>query len=525
MGALGAVATGAMLAALFPNVGASGLAWVALVPLILAARASTPRGAACQGFAAGVLFFLILIEWIRLFDTTAWIAASLVLAAYVALFALLVRLLAPAPTGWRALLVPASAWTALEWARGLGTFGFTWGGLAYSQHGNLPLLQLASVTGPYGITFLIAAVNAGLASMIGVAWSGKPLAGREGVSPRSGDLRGTLARLGVVVAAVGLCAAWGYYRLHRDAGAAPKVRVAVLQGALGWEGDRLPRVTDAMRESSEVYLRLTEEAARQGAQIVIWPESSVPGQVELDPGLRPLREALVATSTRLRVSLLVGSSHRDEAGRLLNSTFLYTPDSGLAGRYDKVHLVPYGEFTPWRQPLDFLYRHFPVIDHEFHPGKGHFPLRAGEAPVGVAICFESAFPGIARALRRAGARLLVVMTNDAWFGERSATWQHYHMAAFRAVESGAAVARASTSGITALIDPYGRAITETRLFERTLRVGDLPLAQRPTPYQLAGDVIAWLSALAILLLLGIQWGRSRRSMAGLQGPATPKAEA
>jgi apolipoprotein N-acyltransferase len=515
MGALGSVATGAMLAALYPNVGASGLAWVALVPLILAARASSPRGAACQGFAAGTLFFLILIEWIRLFDTTGWIVASLILAAYVALFALLVRLLAPAPAGWGALLVPASAWTALEWMRGLGPFGFTWGGLAYSQHGNLPLLQLASVTGPYGITFLIAAVNAGVAAVIGAAWPGKPLAGREGALRGVGDLRGALARLGVVMVAVGICAAWGYHRLHRGAGATPKVRVAVLQGALGWEGDRSPRGTDAVWESTEVYLRLTEEAARQGAQIVIWPESSMPGRVELDPEFRPVREALVAAAARLQVSLLVGGSHLDEAGRLLNSTFLYTPDSGLAGRYDKVHLVPYGEFTPWRQSLDFLYRHFPVIDHEFHPGKGHFPLRAREAPLGVAICFESAFPGIARAVRRAGARLLVVMTNDAWFGERSATWQHYHMAAFRAVECGAAVARASTSGISALIDPYGRAVTETRLFERTLRVGDLPLAQGPTPYLLAGDVVAWFSALAILLLLGARWRQTRRIAAGL----------
>ena len=136
-----------------------------------------------QGFAAGALFFLILIEWIRPLRYHGLIAASLVLAAYVALFALLVRLLAPradrlegAP-GARVRLDSSA-----EWARGLGTFGFTWGGLAYSQHGNLPLLQLASVTGPYGITFLIAAVNAGLASMIGVAWSSKPLAGREGVS-------------------------------------------------------------------------------------------------------------------------------------------------------------------------------------------------------------------------------------------------------------------------------------------------------------------------------------------------------
>lgn len=473
-----------MLAAAFPKASIASLAWVALAPLILAARgARSARAAAGYGLLAGCLFFSILIEWIRLFDAAAWVAATLLQAAFIALFAALVRAISPSPRGWRGAVVPAILWTAIEWVRSLGPMGFTWGGLAYSQHPNVPLVQVVSLAGASGLTFLIALVNSAVAGL---------------VARRQNPWRERAAPLAAAAAAVLVCWVWGWWRLAQPLPGGERVRVAVLQGSLGDEGNRFAPAPQ--RDYARVYLGLTEAAARRGATLVIWPESAIPGGLVRDPNLRDVRTAITGAARRLGVDLVVGSAHAGPRGSL-NSAFLIGKDGRIAGRYDKVHLVPYGEYTPLREPLDFIYRHFPVIDHEFSPGQGFHPLRASASPLGVAICFESAFPGIARALRRQGARFLAVITNDAWFGTRSATWQHYQMARFRAIENGCYLLRAATTGFSAILDPYGRVVQETRLFDRTLLVADVTLLPRPTPYARVGDVVAWACALAALWLI------------------------
>jgi apolipoprotein N-acyltransferase len=489
---VGALASGVMLAALFPKIALSPLAWVALVPLILVARAAPrPRAAAVYGLLTGVLFFAVLVEWIRLFDPTgtAWVVATLLEAAFVALFAALVRALSPSPRGWRGVLVPAAAWTATEWLRALGPLGFTWGGLAYSQHANLALAQVVSLVGTGGLTFLIALVNAALAAVLA-----------EGAR----DRRQGVLRLGVAVALVLAGWGWGRWRLAQPLPEGERLRVALIQGNLGDEGDRH---TPVRPDHAPVYLRLTEAAAQRGAQLVIWPESAIPGALLVNPALADTRAAIAQAARRHRLNVVVGSAHVEE-GRSLNATFLFNREGHVAGRYDKVHLVPYGEYTPFRRQLDFLYRHFPVIDHEFSSGRGFFPLPADTGPLGMAICFESAFPSITRALRREGADLLAVVTNDAWFGRRSATWQHYHMARFRAIESGTYLVRAATTGFTAVLDPCGRVVQEAPLFHRTLLVADVARLPRPTLYTRLGDVVAWACALAILGLL-VAWRRQR----------------
>lgn len=495
---LGAAASGFMLAALFPKFNLWWLSWVALVPLLLVARASRPRAAFGYGWLAGGIFFAILVEWIRLFDQTGWALAAIISGAYLAAFAWLVRILAPQGSGWRGILAPPALWTALEWVRGLGSGGFTWGDLAYALHGQLPLVQLVSLTGPAGLTFLVVLVNAALAAFL-VAPAGK-----------SNDAWDRHRAVMPLLLACGTCLlvwTWGSYRITRPLPAGKSVRVAIIQGNVSGEGRDDPWGQDKIHRCVDTYLQLTRKAARTRPDVIFWPETAVPECLLYN---QDVCGAISATAARLRVNLVVGSSHQDEWGHFYNSAFLFLRDGSIAGRYDKVHLVPYGEFTPWRKPLAFLYRYFPVRNMDYQRGRGFFPLHTDKAPLGVSICFESAFPGISRALRNSGAQVLAVLTNDAWFGYHSATWQHYDMSIFRAVENGSYLVRTATTGFSAILDPYGRTMARTSMFSRNMLVGAVGVAETKTLYQRVGDVWAWGCVLATFWLLFSEYRRRKR---------------
>lgn len=496
--------SGVALAALFPKLGAWPLVWLALVPLLLAVRGARPRRAAGLGLLTGVLFFGILLEWIRLFDTVGWVLLTLVQGAYLALFAFLLRRLRPAAGGWPALLLPAVAWTALEWLRAQTRAGFTWGDLAYALHGSVALMQLASLVGPLGLTFLIVLTNAAVAACL------------EALREERGSTRAAAGRLAVVLGVLALCWGWGRWRLAQPIAGGEPLRIAVVQGNEEGAGREVAWNPASTGETARAYLHLTAEAARDRPDVIVWPETAVPDYLLQNP---EVVAEIAQTARRLQVNLIVGGSHQEverESGRpvlrRLNSAFLFTREGILAGRYDKVHLVPYGEFTPWRQPLAFLYRHFPIRDVDYASGRGFFPLQADAAPLGTVICFESAFPYVSRAQRRAGAQVLAILTNDAWFGTRGATWQHYQMAAFRAVESGSYVVRAATTGFSAIIDPRGRVLAQTPLFQRGVLAAEVRRMPQPTLYQRLGDVVGWGCALAtiLMLLLQAQGARAKR---------------
>ncbi|MDH7568690.1 MAG: hypothetical protein QHJ73_03790 [Armatimonadota bacterium] len=233
---LAAAASGVLLAAAFPKLDRWWLVWVALVPLLVVTRGRRPRAAAGLGLLTGVLFFGILLQWVCLFDCTGWVLLTLWQASYVAAFAVLWVMLAPAgPVGWRGILAPAAAWTALEWVRSLSRGGFTWGGLAYALHGQLPLVQLASLLGPLGMSFFVVATNAAVAGVV---------AARADLPERTRALR----RLEVV--AVLLLAAWGWgcWRMTRPIAVGPATRVALLQASLVGEGRDEPWPPEKIEE-------------------------------------------------------------------------------------------------------------------------------------------------------------------------------------------------------------------------------------------------------------------------------------
>jgi apolipoprotein N-acyltransferase len=274
-----------------------------------------------------------------------------------------------------------------------------------------------------------------------------------------------------------------------------EIRVAVLQGNVDQDvvWDRR-----YVRATMDQYAGLTREAAEQGATLIVWPETSLPGELSFDNELL-IQVGLLALETG--AWLVIGSNdHDDRDGREFNRAFLVGPPGGPLGSYAKVRLVPFGEFVPLRALLPFLER-LHVRPFSLSPGPGFVPLRAGPHTFGALICFESSFPEVSRALVRSGADLLLELTNDTWFGRTPAAAQHAAMGPLRAVETRRGLARAVTTGISQLIDPYGRVIGSIGLFETGYLVAPLPLGKGQTPYVRWGDWPAYAAALLVAALL------------------------
>jgi apolipoprotein N-acyltransferase len=514
---LAAPVSGALLAAAFPALDLGPLALVALVPLLLAVETTRPARAAALGYLAGLTFFGLHLLWIAQFLSwtgavawLAWGALSAVQAAFFAAFFALVP--ATRPLGaWRLAVLPA-AWAVLELVRAhhpLG--GFPWGLLATSQHDAGPLLPLARVVGGFGVAAAIVAVN------LAVAFWLRALAERPEQRPRGAGARWA-ALVGLPVLVAGLLGA----RLAVPAAPAvsgPALDVVVVQAGLrGGHGVEQGQTTERVFDN---HVRRTETLALTPGDppdLVVWGE----GAADADPLSNPERQAAVArAAAAARAPVLLGATTRLDADHRATEALLYTPEGQLADRYQKRRLVPFGEFVPFGSVLGRL---IPAtrqgVPYDKLPGERLEPLLIDGVRVGPLICWESAYPADARQLTRDGARVLLVMTNNASFGTGAGPRQHLAAGQLRAVETGRTVVQAAVTGISAVIGPAGRTRFETGLYQDTvIRVPALPRTEL-TPYVRYGRAVeAAMLAVAAggLLLAGLLW-RRRRAAAGRPAP-------
>jgi apolipoprotein N-acyltransferase len=513
--------SGILLALSFPRYGYPILGWVALAPLIVplfdprqawgAPGLSTgerqpgsllfrPRRALLLGFVAGLGYFGGTVYWtgtvVTQFGGLSWpvgviVAALLVayLALFPALFALCLGWLG-ANYGHRAILLAPAVWVTTELGRTYFWSGFPWLLLGYSQTTALPIAQFASVVGVYGMSALVALVSTALAYVV--------------VSRSFGST------IVVAVAAAALVAVtlWGNRRLENDAWVhGRQVRVALIQGNIPQEQKWDEAYASAILNT---YLSLTREAAAKGAQLVIWPESSTPFPF-LDDKIGGERIRALVRETG--IELLLGSDQVDHRTRsYYNAAFLVRKDGTVAGVYQKMHLVPFGEFVPLQQLLFFV---GPLVEQVggFTAGRDMVMLPTDHGPISTAICYEIVFPRLVRESVLRGSRLLTTITNDAWYGHSSAPYQHFLQASMRAIEQGRYLARAANTGITGIVDPYGRVLQQTEIFERAVVVGDVRLLDARTIYGRIGDLFAYiLAALTFVALLfsgGIRGHRPR----------------
>ncbi len=457
----------------------SALAWIGLLPLLIAVRGASPGRAALLGLISGLTHYLIMLNWITIVlgtyghlsppvSLTALVLLSLFMSLYTAAFAAIAAWSMPVlPILW----VAPPTWVALDLIRGQLFSGFPWQDLAYSQYRFPKLIQAADLTGHHGITFLIILVNGLLFTLF--------------FQRRRYSARKLLTLTGPAILLILAALAYSMHRYQECAAAisrADTFPVAVIQGNI----DQDRKWNRAFRRKTiSTYLELSAQALAEKPQsLVIWPETALPFYPFESPLFDRINQQLV---NNRGVSLLTGAPHREryrqnKPDAYFNSAFLLCPQPEedleseplIGGRYDKQHLVPFGEYIPMRSLLPSI---APVVETmgDFSPGHSPVPLTCGPLKIGVLICFESIFPELARQQVAQGAELLTNLTNDAWFGRSNAPWQHLSMVAFRAVETKRSLARAANSGISGFIDPLGRPGPLSPLFTAYHQTADVPI--------------------------------------------------
>jgi apolipoprotein N-acyltransferase len=403
-------------------------------------------------------------------------------------------------TRYEQLFLIPTVWVALEWARSYVFTGFGWALLGYSQSDNLPIIQIADICGTYGVSFLIVIFNAAVFFVI------KNFRNKK-------DYIIPVAATAILIAAT---LGYGSFRLN-NVFTGERLKVSVVQGNIPQVEKWDERFVEKIMQR---YSSLTMLSAAQNPDLIIWPETSVPGFIENENILLDWVSGLVKGAD---APLLVGAPRYDKVdGRELyyNSAFLFPKNGSSAAHYDKMHLVPFGEYVPLAKLFFFVNRFAPRPIGDFVGGKEftvlRFPIvRAAREEdsswrlmkrvgFGCLICFEDIFPDLARGLAKNNAGFIVNMTNDAWFGRSSAAYQHAQASVFRAVENRINVIRAANTGLSCFIDQKGRVVSKVSkegkdLFVDGFQAQEIVLSRARTIYTSYGDILAYLCIFATIL--------------------------
>jgi apolipoprotein N-acyltransferase len=493
--------SGLLLCIIFPTFDLEMLAWVCLVPLLFAIQGESLLTSFYLGFTTGFVSFLGIIYWVIIavhtYGRIHIVLSSLILvllvaylSLYTAVFAFLVNYIRR-QTQWNMLVVAPFLWVALEYVRSFFLTGFPWATLGYSQYMNLPLIQGADITGVYGISFLILLVNAAVFDFISAIGRGE----------RSSPLRE-----GIIVLAI-LLVFFGYgvvqiKRVENISSRQRKIKIGLVQGNI----DQSIKWDEAYQgKTLRIYEKLSASLSGEKPSLIVWPETATPFFFQSEEKYRP---RVIEVAEKTEAYLLFGSpSYRWSEGRAeyFNSAYLISPRKEVVGRYDKIHLVPFGEYAPLSEILSFLGSLSAVGN--LSPGELIENLRFPPGEFGVLICFEIIFPNLCRKFVKKGADFLVTITNDAWFGRTSAPYQHLSMATFRAIENRVSIARAANTGISAFIDSKGEIKKRSGLFVEKALLGYISPRIGETFYTRYGDVFALASSTVAFISLLLSYFR------------------
>lgn len=496
-----------MLALSFPKFGHPAVAFIALTPLYVALsgwsgrpghlRGVTTRRGFMLGLLTGIVHYAGTVYWtsgtVATFGGLSWFIAvpvAFLLVLYMSLYLALASAAAAVMIrrfGATGLVLAPASWVAAEYARAHILGGFPWIPLGNAVVSLLPIAQVASAFGVYGISWLLALLHALLALAMMTAGRTRMLAAATAV---------------LMLASVSV---WGAARLseNRLTQVGDPIRIALIQGNVPQEEKWDPTRAAGIFER---YLRMTRAVANDGVDFIIWPESATPFYFDEDPRSAQRVRDLVS---EIKTPLLFGTDEieRGSPPRYFNSAFVLSDAGTTAAVYRKMFLVPFGEYVPFGNLLTFV---GPLVDavSAFSPGQHITMLPVSGHMVSTAICYEVVYPHLIRDGVLLGAELLTTITNDAWYGETSAPWQHFDLARMRAIEQGRYLARAANTGISGIVDPYGRVPLRTSLFETAAPIGEVRFIQEHTVYARIGDVAAQVAVLLTLLGVGVSlWTR------------------
>ena len=494
--------SGILLTLSFPKFDLEFLAWFAFVPLFYAADGKGALQGLILGLVMGFVSFLGTLYWIivavHTYGNIPLVPSALILllligylSLFPATFVFFHRLL-QSRFGFQAIVLLPFLWVALEYLRSFFLTGFPWAMLGHTQYLNLPFIQMADVTGVYGLSFAVLWINVTIYLIL-----------RQGTK-RAFPYREALVSAMIVVGLL----VYGYIRMakiNHQISQQPSLKVGLAQGnidqSIKWD-------ESFQRQTLRIYENLSLKLGDEKPDLIIWPETATPFFFQ---DAREYQPWVLDIPKKTHAFLLFGTPTykiENRKVRHYNSAYLVSPDGDVVGKYDKIHLVPFGEYVPLTRLLFFVESLGEGIGN-FRSGAEFFNFSLPQGKFGVVICFEIIFPDLCRQFTKRGANLLVTMTNDAWFGRTSAPYQHFSQAVFRAVENRVFIARAANTGISGLIDPKGKILKRGEIFKEEAIHGTLHLMRERTFYTEYGDVFAWICSAVSTFLVGYALFRDR----------------
>lgn len=493
-----ALLSGLLIFLSFPAIDLYLLAWFGMAPLLYSLYGKDRKEAFNAGFLFGLVYF---------FGTTFWIYHSInkyggfpfayslilvfLLCAYLSLYPSLFAFLYATTirkTDLPSIIVAPTLWTSLEYLRSYALTGFPWSSIGYSQYKFLPFIQISDITGIYGVSFLVVAFNAGIVDIL-------LLKKRRTEKPLYSRLPNIFGFIFIICFLI-FSFSYGFYRLYENR-AGKELKVAIIQGNI--EQDRKWDLSYQQFVLS-AYKELTLQASSQKPDLIIWPETSLPF---FFGGDKALTDDLVFFQQQLDAYLLFGSVLEKKGSKengYTNSAVLLNKAGSVSYIYDKIHLVPFGEYVPLRTVLFFIDKLVYGIG-DYIPGTHYLKAITPFGSFGTAICYEIIFPGLVRKFFIRGGDFMVTITNDAWFGNTFGPYQHFSMSVFRAIENRKPLLRAANSGISGFIDSNGRIINKTNLFEKTFSVFSFNTDQKVSFYTKYGDIFSYFCIVFSLLFI------------------------
>jgi apolipoprotein N-acyltransferase len=491
-----AAASGFVNILIFPKPELTLLSWVTLVPLLLATYKESRAGRAfLLGALSGTLFFFGSCRWIiyvlKNYGDLGWfgsILAFLMLVVYLSFYYASFGLVF-AWLSWRFpqgcfFLAPA-VWVSCEYLRGHLLTGFPWCLLGYALVDYPNLAKISTLTGVYGLSFALALINALVASVV---------LARD---------RESLLRL--ILAVLLLATISGLFVLNPSVPAQPVYPACIVQTNLSpdqrWDLESRTVVFKELAQLSLSPLSKNKDWPSAATRLIIWPETPAPFYFNHDALFHRQMQLLAQESRSYVVFGFV--DYKSPSSDLVrrdpyNSVGLLSPQGDLISQYDKIHLVPFGEYVPY-PGIFFFIEKISTEAGNFKPGNQFLvsPLD-GKHTIGGFVCYEAIFPELVRQFAKQGAAVLFNVTNDAWFGDSAAPYQHLNMARLRAIENQRYLLRAANNGISALVDPDGKIVNRTRLNERIALEAYFDFRSQQTIYTRIGDWFAWLCLLTTM---------------------------
>jgi apolipoprotein N-acyltransferase len=465
----------------FPKFNLDFLVWVSFVPLFFALENTNIKQRFLIGYVFGVFMFFGLLYW--LFNVS--MLGAIVLIFFLAIYPAIGCLYKIRDSAIIVFIIP-SMWVISEFLRAHIFSGFPWTLLGHCLYKNIVVIQIADITGVYGLSFIVIMINIVFFSIL-----------------RS--FRNKRYHVFVCVLFCMITLFYGFSFMQVKLEKEP-VDIALIQGNIAQE-----KKWDAQNYEVEIleqYMSLSELAVKKGSDLIIWPETSVPGLYSEDASIKYIIDQFIK---RMKKDFLIGSVRYNE-GNYYNSAYFVSSNAQIEQIYDKMHLVPFGEYIPFENKLPWIRSAIDKPVGDMLPGKeykifyftGRAERKTSEGLIreirflkfGVLICFEDIFPDISRGAVKLGAEFLVNMTNDAWFGDTNAAYEHVQSSVFRAVENRVSVVRSANTGISCFIDPRGK-ITDIlkvkgkETFVEGICQGEIYKPIRQSFYTKFGDVFVW----------------------------------